>query len=181
MSCRVIIRYGIQTAVTRPSAVPASHSTQSMPTAAGPITLRPRTSVPAPTVIRAIAGAPQNCAITGFEACARARSGYRVQCTTQAAISAHQHRRGQPPYGRGEHAQPGHLQRQDRRGVRHDAGAHDGGEPVRAEVAEHVTRPLQVFEQAERSALIRPPDRARPGEVQSLCHASSLAARRGPR
>ena len=68
MSCRVIIRYGIQTAVTRPSAVPASHSTQSMPIAAGPIRPRPRTSVPAPTVISAIAGAPQNCAITGFEA-----------------------------------------------------------------------------------------------------------------
>ena len=68
MSCRVIIRYGIQTAVARPSAVPASHSTQSMPTAAGPITFWPRTSVPAPTVSSAIAGAPQNCAITGFRA-----------------------------------------------------------------------------------------------------------------
>ena len=69
MSCRVIIRYGIQHAVTSPSAVPASHSTQSMPTAAaGPIRPRPRISVPVPTVIRAMAGGPQNCAITGLAA-----------------------------------------------------------------------------------------------------------------
>jgi len=89
MSCRVIIRYGIQQAVTSPSAVPASHSTQSALTAApGPIRPPPRSSVPVPTVIRAMAGAPQNCAITGLAACARARSGYRVQCTLQAAIRA---------------------------------------------------------------------------------------------
>jgi hypothetical protein len=69
MSCRVIIRYGIQTAVTRPSAVPASHSTQSIPiAAASPIRAGPRSSVPVPTVIRAMAGAPQNCAITGSAA-----------------------------------------------------------------------------------------------------------------
>ncbi len=44
--------------------------------------------MPAPTVIRAIAGAPQNCAITGLEAWARARSGYRAQCTLKATIRA---------------------------------------------------------------------------------------------
>ena len=41
-----------------------------------------------PTVIRAIGGAPQNCAITGLAACPRARSGYRVQCTAHATVSA---------------------------------------------------------------------------------------------
>ncbi len=74
--------------VTSPSAVPDSHSTQSTRTAVpGPIRAGPRRSVPVPTVIRAMAGAPQNCAITGLAACARARSGYRVQCTPQATIS----------------------------------------------------------------------------------------------
>jgi hypothetical protein len=76
MSCRVIIRYGIQTAVTSPSAVPAPHSTQSALTAAAvPIRPPPRSRVPVPTVMSAIAGAPQNWAITGFAAWARARSG----------------------------------------------------------------------------------------------------------
>ena len=36
---------------------------------------RPSTSVPVPTVISAIAGAPRNWAITGLAACARARAG----------------------------------------------------------------------------------------------------------
>ena len=68
MSCRVIIRYGIQPVVTRPSAVPALHSTQSTPTAAGPSSPWPSSSVPAPTTISAIGGAPQNWAMTGFAA-----------------------------------------------------------------------------------------------------------------
>jgi hypothetical protein len=89
MSCLVIIRNGIQHAVTSPSPVPASHSTQPMPTAVpGPSSPRPRMSVPAPTVISAIGGAPQNCAITGLAAWPRARSGHRTQCTAQAAVSA---------------------------------------------------------------------------------------------
>jgi hypothetical protein len=54
----------------------------------------------------------------------------------------------------------------------------DRGKPVRAEVAEHVSRPFQVFEQAKRGAVARHPHRARPGDVQRLCHASSLAAGR---
>lgn len=41
-----------------------------------------------PTVIRAIAGAPQNCAITGLLASARARSRYRIQRTAQAMVRA---------------------------------------------------------------------------------------------
>ncbi len=74
--------------MTSPSAVPAPHSAQSASTAArSPIHSRPSSSVPAPTVISAIAGAPQNCAITGLFAYARARWGYRVQCTAQAAVS----------------------------------------------------------------------------------------------
>ena len=89
MSCLVIIRYGIQQAVTRPSAVPAAHSAQSAVTAAPvPIRPRPSSSVPAPTVSRAIGGAPQNWAMTGLAAWPRARSGYRIQCTAHAAVSA---------------------------------------------------------------------------------------------
>ena len=42
--------------------------------------------MPVPTVISAIAGAPQKCAMTGCLACPRARSGYRIQCTAQAAV-----------------------------------------------------------------------------------------------
>ena len=41
-----------------------------------------------PTVISAIAGAPQNCAITGLLASARTRSGYRIQRTAQAVVRA---------------------------------------------------------------------------------------------
>ena len=89
MECLVIIRYGIQAAVTSPSAVPAPHSAQSASTAArGPIHSGPSSSVPAPTVISAIAGAPQNWAITGLSACAIARPVCRLQCTAQAAVSA---------------------------------------------------------------------------------------------
>ena len=73
ISCLVIIRYGIQTVVTSPSAVPADHSTQSARTAQAPAPLS--SSVPVPTVISAMAGAPQNCAMTGSAACPRARSG----------------------------------------------------------------------------------------------------------
>ncbi|MBW6437252.1 hypothetical protein KZ829_26300 [Actinoplanes hulinensis] len=58
-SCRVNCRYGIATAVNRPASVPADHSAQSTATAAcGPITSGPASSVPAPTVISAIGGAP---------------------------------------------------------------------------------------------------------------------------
>ena len=89
MRCRVIIKYGIQHVDTSPSAVPASHSAQSTSTAAaGPSHPRPRISVPVPTVISAIAGAPQNWAMTGLSAWPRARSGYRTQCTAQAAVRA---------------------------------------------------------------------------------------------
>ena len=89
ISCRVIIRNGIQVAVTSPSAVPRPHSTQSASIAApSPIQSLPRSSVPVPTVISAIAGAPQNGAMTGLFACARARSVCLVQCTAHAAVSA---------------------------------------------------------------------------------------------
>ena len=51
--------------------------------------------------------------------------------------------------------QASHVNRQDGRGIADDPGAHDGGKPVRAEVAEHVPRPFQVFQQAERAVVIR--------------------------
>jgi hypothetical protein len=37
-----------------------------------------------------------------------------------------------------------------------NAGAHDGGKPVRAEVADNVARPLQFFQKAERGVALRP-------------------------
>ena len=89
ISYRVNVRYGIQAVVTSPSAVPAAHSAQSASTAAVcPIRLGPRISVPVPTVISAIAGAPQNCAATGLPASARTRSGYRIKRTAQAVVRA---------------------------------------------------------------------------------------------
>jgi hypothetical protein len=76
-------------AVNNPSAVLAPHSTQSASTAAGsPIQSRPSSTVPAPTVISAIAGAPQKCDITRSAAWARARSRCLIQCTAQVAVSA---------------------------------------------------------------------------------------------
>jgi hypothetical protein len=75
--------------VTSPSALPRPHSAQSASTAApSPSQSRPTSSVPPPTVISAIAGAPQNCAMTGFAACASARSRCRIHCTASAPAKA---------------------------------------------------------------------------------------------
>jgi hypothetical protein len=54
--------------VTSPRPVPAIHSAQSTPTAAGPSRPGPSTSAPVPTTISAIGGAPQNWAMTGLVA-----------------------------------------------------------------------------------------------------------------
>jgi hypothetical protein len=86
-----------------------------------------------------------------------------------------QHDRGQRPHHGREPAQPRHLERQDGGGVGHDAGAHHGGKPVRAEVAENVSRPFQIFQYAERCPVPARPHGACPGDVQRLCHAPSLA------
>jgi hypothetical protein len=73
--------------VTSPSAVPSPHSAQSACTAAlSPSQSLPTSSVPPPTVISAIAGAPQNCAITGLAACASATSRCRSHCTASAPV-----------------------------------------------------------------------------------------------
>ena len=50
--------------------------------------------------------------------------------------------------------QAGHVNRQDGRGLADAPGADDSGKPVRAEVAERVPWPFQVFEYAERAAVI---------------------------
>ncbi len=72
--------------MTSPSAVPSPHSAQSACTAAAsPSQSLPTSSVPPPTVISAIAGAPQNCAITGLAACPSARSLSPRHCTASAA------------------------------------------------------------------------------------------------
>jgi hypothetical protein len=73
--------------VISPSAVPSPHSVQSVSTAAlSPSQSLPISSVPPPTVISAIAGAPQNWAMTGLAACASARSLCRSHCAASAPV-----------------------------------------------------------------------------------------------
>jgi hypothetical protein len=73
--------------VISPSAVPSPHSAQSVCTAAlSPSQSLPTSSVPPPTVISAIAGAPQYCAMTGLAACASARSLCQIHCAASAPV-----------------------------------------------------------------------------------------------
>ncbi|ANZ40146.1 hypothetical protein BBK82_33045 [Lentzea guizhouensis] len=76
--------------------MPSVHSAQSIASAAGrPIRSAPSRSVPVPTVINAIAGAPQNWDITGSRSCARTvahvhvRNAATVRNTSSAASRAH--------------------------------------------------------------------------------------------
>src|SRR3979411_3282037 len=65
----VIIRNGIQTVVSNPRTVTAVQSVQATVSAGvRRIQSLPSSNVPLPTVISAIGGAPQNCAITGSSA-----------------------------------------------------------------------------------------------------------------
>jgi hypothetical protein len=73
--------------VISPSAVPSPHSAQSVCTAAlSPSQSLPTSSVPPPTVISAIAGAPQYCAMTGLAACASARCLCQIHCAASAPV-----------------------------------------------------------------------------------------------
>jgi hypothetical protein len=108
---------------------------------------------------------------------ADAEHGVAGEQRRQPALCRRDDQRGgrQRPHHRREHPQPGQPQRQDGPGDGHDAGAHDGGEPVRAEVAEHVRGPLKFFEEAERVVVIRLVDPAG-RDAESLRHGSRFAS-----
>ena len=132
--------------------------------------------MPAPTVIRAMAGAPQNCAITGLAACARARSGYRVQCTLQARI------RAISMVAASAHTTVANTRSPGRCSGRMAAALATMPVPMTAanqfgpRSRNTSARPFQFFEEAERPVVIRLAHRACPRDTESLRHGSRLAA-----